>query len=118
MIKESSPKTTVIACAGNSPGGELGDRLARRLQKKGLARMFSIAQVKSRIDVSSQLCLAPNLLVINGCTLGCASECLRQLDYSDFQECSLKTYVDPHNTCVSEDIVEYCFKKIKASLLH
>ena len=101
------PRTAVLACAGLSANGELGDRLARRLHKEGLAEMYSIAQIQSKITASSRLATSPKVLVIDGCHSGCASECLKEMGYSGFDIWDIREHLDLNGReCTDKDLEE------------
>ena len=110
------PRTAVLACAGVSTNGELGDRLARRLQKEGLAEMYSIAQIQSKITSSSRLATSPKVLVIDGCHSGCASECLKDMGYSGFDIWDVREHLDLDDREFTEDDLEEAFEMVKKRL--
>jgi len=104
----------VLACAGNNSNGELSDRIARKLHQEGLAEMLSIAQVNARIAASSRLSMSPKILVINGCHSECASECLSNLGYSDFEVWDVKEHLNLNGNPISETDVDEAVAKVKA----
>ena len=115
-LNGARPRTAVLACAGVSTHGELGDRLARRLQKEGLAEMYSIAQIQSKIIASSKLATSPKVLVIDGCHSGCASECLKEMGYSGFDVWDLREHLDLEDRDYTEDDLEEAFALVKKRL--
>ncbi len=116
QFKAPRPRTAVIACSGNSSNGELGDCLARRLNAEGLAQMYSIAKIRTKISASSHLAMTPKVLVIDGCHAGCASECLKELGYTDFDIWDLREYLDLKDRNFSEEEFEEAFFEIKNML--
>lgn len=109
-------RTAVLACAGKSSNGELGDRLARRLQKEGLAEMYSVAQIQSKIMASSRLATSPKVLVIDGCHSSCASECLKEMGYSGFDVWDIREHLDLDDREFTEEDLEEAFELVKKRL--
>jgi len=114
--KRPLPRTAILACAGTDNNGELGDRLARRLHKEGLAEMYSIAQIRSKISASSRLAMTPKVMVINGCHSGCASDCLKEMGYSDFDAWDVREHIDLDERDYTEDDLERAFQMVKEKL--
>ena len=112
----SLPCTAVLACAGTGQNGELGDKLARRLQKEGLAEMYSIAQIRAKISASSRLAMTPKVLVIDGCHSGCASECLKDMGYSGFDVWDIREHIDLENRDYTEEDLEEALVVVKKRL--
>ena len=114
--KINRPRTVVIPCSGNNSNGEIGDRIARRLQEEGLAEMMSVAQINAKITASSRLAVAPRILAINGCHSSCASECLESLGYSDFEVWDVKEHLDLNGNPMTEADIELAVAKVKELL--
>lgn len=112
----SFPCTAVLACAGTGNNGELGDKLARRLQKEGLAEMYSIAQIRAKISASSRLAMTPKVLVIDGCHSGCASECLKDMGYSGFDVWDIREHIDLDDRDYTEEDLEEALEQVKKRL--
>jgi uncharacterized metal-binding protein len=68
--------------------------------------MLSVAQIYADISASSRLSLSPNILVINGCHSGCASECISNLGYTDFDEWDVKKHLELNGYPVNEAHIE------------
>lgn len=110
------PRTAVLACSGSDTNGELGDRLARRLQKEGLAKMYNIAQLRTKIGASSRLATTPKVLVIDGCHSGCASECLKEMGYSGYDVWDIREHLDLDDREFTDDDLEEAFEMVKKRL--
>jgi uncharacterized metal-binding protein len=114
--KPSIPRTAVLACAGTGINGELGDRLARRMQKEGLTEMYNIAQLRAKIASSSRLAMTPKVLVIDGCHSGCASECLKEMGYSGFDVWDIREHLDLDDRDYTEEDLEEALVLVKKRL--
>ena len=89
--KEQNPPTVVYACSGCSDTGELADRVARVLQRQGIAQMSCLAGIGGR--VKSLLAKAQNaerILVIDGCPLSCAKRTFELAGIPDFAHLGLQ----------------------------
>jgi len=78
---ESTVNTMILACSGGSNVGQLSNQAAIELTQEGFGKFFCLAGVgahfsgfvKSAQDV-------PELVVIDGCDLGCAKGVLEQAE--------------------------------------
>jgi len=78
---ESTVNTMILACSGGSNVGQLSNQAAIELTQEGFGKFFCLAGVgahfsgfvKSAKDV-------PELVVIDGCDLGCAKRVLEQAE--------------------------------------
>ena len=69
----------VYACSGCSSAGQLADQVARRLDRRGLAEMASIAGIGA--GDAQQLSRAKTrfpIIAIDGCANACARRCLER----------------------------------------
>ncbi len=112
----SLPRRAVLACSGSGNTGELSDRLARRLQNEGLAEMYSIAQINAKITSSARLAMTPKVLVIDGCHSGCASKCLKDMGYSDFDVWDIQEHLDLDDREFTEEDLEEALALVKKRL--
>jgi uncharacterized metal-binding protein len=80
----------VLACSGCSAAGELADHTARRLQQLGAAKMGCLAGVGARIpSITAKVRGAPGILMIDGCSLECGANVLRNAGFSNFKQLKL-----------------------------
>ncbi len=69
----------ILACSGGSNVGQLSNRAAVELTQEGFGKMFCLAGIGGQLSgfVQSAHDVA-NLLVIDGCQVGCAKAILEQ----------------------------------------
>ena len=85
-----NPTTVVYACSGCSDAGEIADRVARQLSRKGVAQMSCLAGIGGRVQ--SLLARAENaerILVVDGCPLDCARRTLERAGFNQFDHLEL-----------------------------
>ncbi len=78
---ENKLKTIVYSCSGCSNVAQLANKIAVKLDREQIATMSCIAGVGG--DVPSIVKVAKNaekILVIDGCSLACALNCLKRHD--------------------------------------
>lgn len=78
---EKKFKTTVYSCSGCSNVAQLANKIAVKLDRENLAKMSCIAGVGG--DVPSLVKTAnsaEDILVLDGCKLACAFNCLKRHD--------------------------------------
>lgn len=76
---DQKKKTTVYSCSGCSNVAQLANRIAVKLHRENIATMSCIAGVGG--DVTSlvrQAKQAEQILVLDGCPLACALNCLKR----------------------------------------
>ena len=65
--------------------GEVADRVARRLTCDGKGKMYCLAGIGGRVSgIVKTTEAATAILAIDGCPLDCASNCLKQAGFTDF----------------------------------
>ncbi len=75
----------VFACSGAADVGEIADRSARQLEKRGTARMACLAGIGGQVAAVVSLAQAAGkLLVIDGCGHDCGRRCLENGGFSGF----------------------------------
>ena len=81
MADKKLAKTLVYSCSGCSSAAQLANYVAVKLDRQGLAEMSCIAGVGGSVKplVQKAKSGAP-ILVIDGCPLRCAAQCLSQHD--------------------------------------
>ncbi|MBF0363381.1 MAG: putative zinc-binding protein [Oligoflexia bacterium] len=71
--------TVIFPCSGSADVGELSDRLARKLTKKGRGQMSCLAGIGGNVSGMVQAAKsADKILVIDGCPVNCAKKTLEQ----------------------------------------
>lgn len=82
--------TLIFGCSGGSDVGEIADRTARSLARKGAGKMFCLAGVGGQIpDMVKFAAKADTLLAIDGCPQDCAARCLRNAAITTFRHLRL-----------------------------
>lgn len=85
----SAPKL-IFACSGSADVGELADKAARKLMKDGKGRMFCLAGIGGRVSgIMKSTESASKVLVIDGCPLSCAKNCMNEAGFKDFEYINL-----------------------------
>lgn len=76
-------KTTVYSCSGCSNVAQLANKMAVKLDREQLATMSCIAGVGGDVlPLLNQAKKAEKILVIDGCHLSCALNCLKRHEIS------------------------------------
>lgn len=69
----------ILACAGGSNVGQLSNQAAVELTQEGLGKLFCLAGIGAHLSKFVQSAKdIPQLVVIDGCDIGCAKEVLEQ----------------------------------------
>lgn len=72
-------EVTVYSCSGCSNVAQLANSVAVKLHRSGLARMSCIAGVGGDVpSLVKAAQTAEKILVLDGCPLNCAAECLKR----------------------------------------
>jgi uncharacterized metal-binding protein len=71
--------TMILACAGGSNVGQLSNRAAVELTQEGFGKLFCLAGIGANLSGFVQSARdIPQLVVIDGCEMGCAKGVLEQ----------------------------------------
>ena len=71
--------TLILACSGGSNVGQLANQAAVELTQEGFGKLFCLAGVGAHLSGFVQAAKdIPNLVVIDGCEIGCAKGVLEQ----------------------------------------
>jgi uncharacterized metal-binding protein len=71
----------ILACSGGSNVGQLANQAAVELTREGFGKMFCLAGVGGHISGLVQSAKdAPQMLVIDGCDIGCSKAILQHAD--------------------------------------
>jgi uncharacterized metal-binding protein len=80
--------TMILACSGGSNVGQLSNQAAVELTREGVGKMFCLAGIGGQLSGFVQSARdVPSMVVIDGCSLGCAKASLEQA------QVPMKTYV-------------------------
>lgn len=81
----AAPKL-IFSCSGAADVGAVADQAARALTREGCGKMFCLAGIGGRVSGIMQTTeAAADILVIDGCALGCAGKCLKEAGFSTFK---------------------------------
>ena len=76
----------IFACSGAADVGAIADQAARKLTKDGKGKMFCLAGVGGRVSgIMKSTGAADEVLVIDGCQLDCAKNCMEQAGFKAFE---------------------------------
>ena len=97
----------IFACSGASDVGALSDLAARKLSKEAVGRMFCLAGIGGRVSgIMKTTEAADAILVIDGCPLECAKNCLLQAGFTKFEHIQLAQLgMEKGKSPVSDDAV-------------
>ncbi len=85
----AAPKL-IFACSGAADVGALADQVARKLSRDGACYMFCLAGIGGRVSgIMKSTEAASKILAIDGCSLSCARECLKNAGFSNFEHIQL-----------------------------
>lgn len=85
----TAPKL-IFSCSGSADVGEIADRTARKLMKDGVGKMFCLAGIGGRVSgIMKSTESASKILVIDGCPLSCAKNCLEKAGFNKFEYLNL-----------------------------
>jgi uncharacterized metal-binding protein len=78
----------ILACSGGSNVGQISNQVAVELTREGVGKMFCLAGIGGQLSGFVQSARdVPGMIVIDGCSLGCAKACL------DNAKVPMKTYI-------------------------
>lgn len=102
-----SPKM-IFACSGASDTGEITDRVARKLSREGLCKMFCLAGIGGWVNwILTSTNKASKILVIDGCPLNCAQKTLEHSGFEEFEHiCLADLGFEKGKSPVTEEIVD------------
>ncbi len=82
----SGGPTLIFSCSGAADVGEIADRAARELTRRGTGKMFCLAGVGGRVPgILKKTGEASNILAVDGCDLDCVKHCLEQNGFTRFK---------------------------------
>lgn len=85
-------RVVVYACSGCSDAGELADRTARALSRKGLGEMSCLAGIGGRVtSLINKAKKAEHIVAIDGCPLNCARHTLALAGFGTVHHLELNT---------------------------
>ncbi|MDD5597972.1 MAG: putative zinc-binding protein [Victivallaceae bacterium] len=85
----SAPKL-IFPCSGSADVGEITDRAARKLMRNGDGKMFCLAGIGGRVSgIIKSTASASKVLVIDGCPLSCAKNCMELAGFKNFEYINL-----------------------------
>jgi uncharacterized metal-binding protein len=71
----------ILACSGGSNVGQLSNQAAVELTQEGFGKMFCLAGIGGQLSGFVQSAKdVPEMVVIDGCSVGCAKACLDQAE--------------------------------------
>jgi uncharacterized metal-binding protein len=71
----------ILACSGGSNVGQLSNQAAVELTREGFGKMFCLAGIGGQLSGFVQSARdVPQMVAIDGCSIGCARACLEKSD--------------------------------------
>ncbi len=81
----SGANTLIFSCSGAADVGEVADRTARKLARDRVGKMYCLTGIGGQVaSVVKTAQAADRILAIDGCTLNCASLCLKESGFENF----------------------------------
>ncbi len=73
----------ILACSGGSNVGQLSNQAAVELTQEGFGKMFCLAGIGGELSGFVQSARdVPHMVVLDGCSVGCAKACLEKAGVS------------------------------------
>lgn len=96
----ANPKPIIYSCSGCSDAGELADKVARELNKRGVGEMSCLAGIGGRVKpLLLKAQRAQEIIVVDGCPLNCARHTLLNAGVTKFQHIALQTLGQRKGNC-------------------
>ena len=107
----------IFACSGAADVGDISDRVARKLMKEGIGKMYCLAGIGAGIEKIIETTKgAEEQVAIDGCPVACASKCLKKAGFEpkvfSLAEMGFAKGESPAN----EENIGKAFSKVKESL--
>lgn len=103
----------IFSCSGAADVGSITDSVARELTFEGVGNMFCLAGIGGRVSgIMKSTQKAEKILVIDGCPMACAKNCLTKAGFKDFEYINLadmgmkKGETEPNNCNISKIITK------------
>ena len=81
----SGANTLIFSCSGAADVGEVADRTARKLARDRVGKMYCLTGIGGQVtSIVKTAQAADQILAIDGCTLNCASLCLKESGFENF----------------------------------
>lgn len=113
----AAPKL-IFACSGAADVGAIADQAARKLTSEGAGKMFCLAGIGGRVSgIMKTTESAEKILVIDGCPLNCAKNCLEQAGFTKFEHVNLSDLgLNKGQSAVTEENIQKAVDSGKAKL--
>ena len=113
----SNNVTLIFPCSGASDVGELSDRVARRMMKSRMGKMYCLAGIGGHVeDIINNTKSADDIIVIDGCSTLCA---LKTLEHASLKGKAINLeelgFIKGKST-VKDNIISKAFEKIKEKI--
>jgi len=88
----STATKLIFPCSGAADVGEITDLAARKLTKEKAGKMFCLAGIGGKVSgIVESTKSASKILVIDGCSLGCAKKTMNKAGFDDFEYLELSS---------------------------
>ena len=109
--------TLIFPCSGASDVGELSDRVARRMMKAGIGKMYCLAGIGGHVeDIINNSKEADKIIVIDGCSILCALKTLEHADLKGEAVNLEELGFIKGKSSVKGDIISRAFEKVNEKL--
>ena len=80
----------IFSCSGAADTGEVADRVARKLTKGGLGKMYCLAGIGGNVSsIKDNTKAAGKIIAIDGCPMDCAAKTLVEAGFRNFEHVKL-----------------------------
>jgi uncharacterized metal-binding protein len=81
-----SNSVLIFPCSGASDVGELADRVARRMTRNGLGKMFCLTAISGHVQqYVDDTQAAKDIIIIDGCSNECAKKTLSTINVQKYE---------------------------------
>jgi uncharacterized metal-binding protein len=103
----------VFPCSGAADTGELSDRVARKMAKRGRVKMFCLAGIGAHVPGMVESAKAGiKLIAIDGCPVSCAKKTLEHAGFTPIAFNLKDMGFEKGKTAVNEESIEKVLSKI------
>ena len=107
----------IFACSGAADVGDISDRVARKLMKEGIGKMYCMTGIGAGVEkIIETTKAAEKLVAIDGCPMLCASKCLKKAGFESKVFSLAEMGFVKGQSPANEENIGKIFSKVKESL--
>ena len=103
----------IFPCSGAADVGEIADRIARKLTREGVGKMFCLAGVAGKVGALVEATKsASQILAVDGCGVDCVKKCLENAGFENFQHIRITDMgMEKGKTAITEENITNAAEK-------